>query len=182
MQMGEWIVDIVGRLGYIGIALLAGAIAAGSFGSVLGTMFWYWLGVRIGERRVREWAERRGKWLTLDGKDIDKASAWFHRHGAAAVFICRMIPGLRTWISLPAGFSGMPMSKFLLPTVVGTIFWTTGLTMAGYLLGQNYRDIDGVLGTVSWVVIGLIVVAYVIRLMRRTYPGTRASRSRALHH
>ena len=210
--MGDWIVDIVGKLGYAGVALLtllenifppipseiimplagyqaaqgefslAGAIAAGSFGSVLGTMGWYWLGRRVGERRLRDWADRHGKWLTLDGEDIDKSAEWFHRRGIWAVFICRMIPGLRTWISLPAGFSEMPMSKFLLPTIIGTVIWTSALTVAGHMLGARYNDIDNVLGTVSWVVIALIAVLYVVRLMRRTYPGTRGSKSKALRH
>jgi membrane protein DedA with SNARE-associated domain len=208
--MGDWIVEVVGKLGYAGIFLLTllenvfppipselimplagyhaaqgrfglwGAIAAGSVGSALGTVLWYWIGHRIGERRLRDWADRHGRWLTLDGEDIDKSAEWFHRRGVWAVFICRMIPGLRTWISLPAGFSGMSMGKFLLPTVIGTVLWTTALTAAGYWLGAKYSNIDGVLGTVSWVVIGLIAVLYVYRLMTRTYPGTRSNRSKAL--
>ena len=210
IQMGDWIVDFVGKLGYFGIFLLTllenifppipselvmplagyhaaqgrfglwGAVAAGSLGSALGTIAWYWVGHEVGERRLREWAERHGRWLTLDGEDIDKAADWFCRKGVWAVFLCRMIPALRTWISLPAGFSGMRMGKFLVPTVIGTTIWTAALTSAGYLLGQQYTDIEGVLGKVSWIVIGLIAVTYVYRLMRRTYPGTRESRSKAL--
>jgi membrane protein DedA with SNARE-associated domain len=152
---------------------LSGAIIAGSAGSLFGTVAWYWLGRRIGEERLRDWADRRGKWLTLDGEDIDNAALWFRRRGVWAVFICRLIPGLRTWISLPAGFSRMPMWQFLLPTILGTALWTTALTTAGHLLGQNYNDIDGVLGTVSWVVIASIAVMYVARLVRRNYPGMR---------
>jgi len=208
--MGDWIVEVVGKMGYAGIFLLTllenifppipselvmplagyhaaqgkfglwGAIIAGSVGSALGTAAWYWVGKRIGEQRLRDWAERHGRWLTLDGEDIDKASEWFHRKGVAAVFICRMIPALRTWISLPAGFSEMPMSRFLLPTVIGTSLWTAGLTAAGFWLGEQYSDIEGVLGKVSWAVIGSIVVLYVYRLTRRTYPGTRENRSKAL--
>jgi membrane protein DedA with SNARE-associated domain len=195
--MGEWIVDIVARLGYAGVFLLTllenifppipselvmplagyhasqgkfgllGAIIAGSAGSVIGTLAWYWLGRHIGEQRLRDWADRRGKWLTLDGEDIDGAAEWFHRRGVWAVFFCRLIPGLRTWISLPAGFSDMPMRQFLLPTILGTVLWTTTLTVGGHLLGQKYNNIEGVLGTVSWIVIGLIAVTYVVRLIRR---------------
>ena len=207
--MGEWIVNVVGKLGYFGVFLLSllenifppipselvmplagyhaaqgtfalwGAIAAGSAGSVIGTFAWYWLGRRIGEKRLRDWAERHGKWLTLDGEDIDKAAEWFHRHGVWAIFFCRMIPGVRTWISLPAGFSGMPMRQFLLPTVIGTMLWTATLTAAGHLLGQNYRNIEGLLGTVSWIVIGLIAAMYVARLMRRNSSGGRKKRDTA---
>ena len=208
--MGDWIVEVVGKMGYAGIFLLTllenifppipselvmplagyhaaqgkyglwGAIAAGTLGSVLGTAAWYWLGNRIGERRMRDWAEQHGRWLTLDGHDIDKAAEWFHRKGVWAVFLCRMIPALRTWISLPAGFSEMPMVKFLLPTVIGTAIWTGALTTAGYWLGEQYSDIEGVLGKVSWVVIGSIAILYVYRLTTRTYRGTRANRSKAL--
>jgi membrane protein DedA with SNARE-associated domain len=200
MQMSEWIVEIVGKLGYAGVFLLTllenifppipselvmplagyhaaqgrfglfGAIVAGSAGSVLGTLAWYWLGRHIGEERLREWADRRGKWLTLDREDIDASAEWFRRRGMWAVLVCRLIPGIRTWISLPAGFSGMPMRSFLLPTVVGTTLWTAALTVAGHVLGQKYKDIDGVLGTVSWIVIAVIAVMYVARLIRRRRP------------
>ena len=195
--MGEWIVEVVGKLGYAGVFLLTllenifppipselimplagyhaaqgkfgliGAIVAGSAGSVAGTMIWYWIGHRVGERRVRDWADRHGAWLTLDGEDIDKSAQWFHRSGTWAVFICRLIPGLRTWISLPAGFSGMPMSQFLIPTTVGTVLWTTALTVAGHMLGSNYGNIEGVLGKVSLVVTAAIAILYVYRLIQR---------------
>lgn len=201
-SMSEWIVDVVGRLGYLGVFLLTllenifppipselvmplagyhaaqgkfglwGAIASGSAGSVLGTLAWYWLGRRIGEKRLRDWADRRGKWVTLDGEDVDKAAEWFHRRGVWAVLICRLIPGLRTWISLPAGFSAMPMRQFLLPTIVGTVLWTSALTIAGHMLGQKYQNIEGALGTVSWVVIASIVVMYLVRLVRRSGPSS----------
>ncbi|HYO80817.1 MAG TPA: DedA family protein [Bryobacteraceae bacterium] len=207
--MGEWIVEIVAKLGYVGVFLLTllenifppipselvmplagyhaaqgrfglvGAIAAGSAGSVLGTIAWYWLGRHIGEKRLRDWADRRGKWLTLDGDDIDSAAEWFHRRGIWAVFVCRLIPGLRTWISLPAGFSEMPMRQFLAPTILGTVLWTSALTVAGHLLGQNYNNIDGVLGTVSWVVIASIALMYVFRLIQRSRPGVRSKPRRA---
>jgi membrane protein DedA with SNARE-associated domain len=206
--MSEWIIDIVGMLGYAGVFALTllenifppipselvmplagyhaahgklslpGAIIAGSAGSVLGTAAWYCLGRYVGEERLRDWADRQGKWLTLDRKDIENAAGWFRRRGVWAVFICRLIPGLRTWISLPAGFSRMPMRQFLLPTILGTVLWTTALTTAGHLLGRNYDDIDGVLGTISWVVIASIAAMYVTRLIRHNHPGQLRSSAR----
>ena len=203
--MGEWIVEVVAKLGYAGVFLLTllenvfppipsevimplagyqagqgefsliGAIAAGSAGSVAGTLIWYWIGRRIGEKRLRDWADRHGAWLTLDGNDIDKSAEWFHRSGTWAVFIGRLIPGLRTWISLPAGFSEMPMRQFLLPTLVGTVLWTSALTAAGYMLGSNYKNIDKLLGNISWGVIAIIVVLYVVRLVRRSQRSRVAS-------
>lgn len=142
---------------------------AGSIGSVVGTLGWYWVGLYVGEKRVRDWTGKHGRWLAVEAEDIDHAQNWFQRHGVWAVFICRMIPGRRTWISLPAGFSAMPMSKLLPPTIVGTFLWTASLTYAGRLLGSSYEEIDKYIGPVSWVVLGSIVVIYVWRQIRFVY-------------
>jgi membrane protein DedA with SNARE-associated domain len=194
--MSDWIIDIVASLGYIGIALLTlvenifppipselimplagfqsarggmsfwGAVAAGSAGSLAGTCGWYWAGLKVGEDRLRSWIERHGRWLALDLDDIDRAKSWFDRYGVWAVFFCRMIPALRTLISLPAGFNRMPLASFLLPSTIGTFLWTAGLTYIGRLLGANYQQVKDYVGVVSWIVIGNIAVIYVWRQVR----------------
>lgn len=202
--MADWIVEVVGRLGYAGIFLLTllenvfppipsevimplagfhtakgeltfwGVTAAGSFGSLLGTLGWYWAGHRMGEEQLRRLIARHGRWLALEEHDVDQVKAWFQRHGTAAVFVCRLMPGLRTLISLPAGFQAMGMWQFLLPSAAGTILWTTALTYAGHLLGNRYAEVEGYLGIASWAAIGIIAVLYVYRQIKFLRFGRQA--------
>jgi membrane protein DedA with SNARE-associated domain len=204
--MSDWIIEIVKRLGYAGIAALtflenlfppipselimplagfqaaqgemsiAWAIAAGSLGSLLGACVWYWLGMKIGEARLRLWVERHGRWIAMDCEDIDRAKHWFDRHGLWAIFACRLVPGLRTYISLPAGLARMPLPRFLAASAAGTVIWTAGLTLAGSLLGQNYPNIGQALGIASWIVVGGVVAAYVWRQARWTQTHGSAER------
>jgi membrane protein DedA with SNARE-associated domain len=192
----DWITRIIGALGYFGIALLTflenlfppipsevimpmagfaaalgkislvGAIVAGSAGALAGSTAWYFVGRKIGEERLRQWVERHGRWLTLSHKDIDKAKRAFHEKGAAVVFIGRLIPGIRTWISVPAGFSGMSFCRFLIYSAAGTLIWTAALTFAGHLLGNNYELVSEYLGPVSTGVFAAIAAWYVYRLIR----------------
>jgi membrane protein DedA with SNARE-associated domain len=194
--MSTWIFEVVQALGYIGIALLTllenvfppipsevimplagfnasqanvsllGAIAAGSTGSLAGATLWYFVGRRIGGRRLRKWVEKHGRWLTLSNEEIDKVNDWFQRHGASAVFVGRLIPGIRTWISVPAGLTGMQFWPFLLYSAAGTTVWTTLLTAAGYWLGENFRDVEDLLGAVSTAVLAGIAIWYVWRQVR----------------
>jgi membrane protein DedA with SNARE-associated domain len=186
-----WVPKIMDMIGYLGIALLmfaenafppipselimplAGAqiaqgkmawlpvITAGVLGTVLGSLIWYYIGVLVSEERLMAWADRYGKWMQLSGEDIAKSKTWFNRHGTKAVFFCRMVPGIRTLISLPAGIDRMPLQTYLIYTTLGTTLWTTLLTALGYVLGNNYKLVDQYLGPVSkWVVL-ILVVAFV---------------------
>jgi membrane protein DedA with SNARE-associated domain len=150
----------------VGKMSLAGAIIAGSAGSLVGCTAWYFVGRRIGEARLRHWVDRHGRWLTLSCEDIDKAKHSFQRRGSAVVFIGRLIPGIRTWISVPAGFSGMSFWRFLIYSAAGTVLWTALLTFAGYLLGANYQLVSEYLGPVSTAVFVAIAVWYIYRLIR----------------
>src|SRR5687767_9311342 len=135
--MFDWIATVIQRLGYVGVAALtflenlfppipselviplAGFVAArgelqiaivilaASAGSLAGAIVWYAIGRQVGERRLRAWVDRHGRWLTLSANDVDRAQGWFRRHGKAAVFLGRLVPGVRTFVSLPAGFSAM---------------------------------------------------------------------------
>ena len=195
--MFGFITGLVRRSGYVGIALLtllenvfppipselimplAGfvarrgtlslwlAIAAGTIGSLLGAVGWYAIGRRIGERRVRRWFERHGTWLGTTADDVDRASRWFRRHGRTAVLVGRLVPAVRTFISLPAGFAGMPLPSFLLHTAIGTAIWTGALTWAGYLLGANYAAVQRYVEPATWVIVAVLVLVPVGRLIRR---------------
>lgn len=195
--MKEWVLETMSSLGYVGIGLLmflenlfppipselimplAGftaaqgkmqllpAIAAGVIGTVLGAFPWYYLGKVVSEERIKGWADRYGKWLGISGADIDKANHWFDRHGKKAVLLCRMVPGVRTLISLPAGINAMPMLPFLLFSTIGTVLWVTFLTMAGYFLGNNYELVDEYLAPVSKIVAVTLVIALIIWIIRK---------------
>jgi membrane protein DedA with SNARE-associated domain len=166
--MFEWITSVIWRLGYVGVATLAFlehlfppipselviplagfvaaqgdlrlpvVIATASAGSLAGAVLWYLVGRRVGEPRLRKWVGRHGKWLTLSAQDVDRAQRGFRRHGAAAVFFGRLIPGVRTFVSLPAGFIAMPFAPFLLYSALGTAIWTAALACAGVVLQANF--------------------------------------------
>ena len=141
-------------------------IIAGSIGSLLGALLWYYIGQKIGAERLERWAEKHGRWLTLSPKEVEQSCAWFNRHGGKAVFIGRLIPALRTLISVPAGIAGMPLGSFLLYSSAGTIIWTALLAMAGYFLESQYDKVAHWMNPISNVVIGLIILGYLYRVVR----------------
>lgn len=143
-----------------------GAVAAGAVGSLVGAAGWYVVGRRVGERRLRAWVDRHGRWLTLNGGDVDTAKHWFERHGGAAVFVGRLVPGVRTLISVPAGFAAMPLLPFLLYSAAGTAVWTVALAVAGRMLGSQYGRVSRVLEPAGLVVLGLVVALYAVRVAR----------------
>ncbi len=195
--MGQWIIDFVSRTGAFAVFLLTlletvfppipselimplagylasrgdmnltAAIVGGTLGSVVGALALYWLGLRYGQRRLLEFADRHGRWLTLSRGDLERASEWFSRHGSWAVFVCRLIPGLRSLISIPAGIQRMPLLVFVLVTALGSAIWTALLVYMGYVLGRNFEQVGEYVGVISEVVIGLIVVMYLWRVVRR---------------
>ncbi|MFM7448221.1 MAG: DedA family protein [Leptolyngbyaceae cyanobacterium] len=204
--MTEWITGTMESLGYWGIGLLmllenlfppipselimplAGftaaqgkmnfllAVLAGVIGTIVGALPWYYAGVKLDNRHLHRLADRYGKWLTISSKDIDKANDWFYKKGAKAVLLGRLVPGVRTVISLPAGMSRMPLLPFLLYSTVGTTLWVLALTAAGYLLGANYKLVDGYVGILSKLVVVLIVAglaAFVLRRKRRSRMARR---------
>lgn len=191
--MFDWVVSVVTRLGYAGVAVLtfvenlfppipselviplAGyvaaqgelhlgvVVAAGSVGSLGGATFWYVLGRRIGEKRLRAWVGRHGRWITLGERDVDRAQAWFKQHGRWAVLIGRLVPGVRTFISLPAGFSGMPLGPFLGYSAAGTVIWTAVLAYAGVVLRANFSIVGDYVNTATNVVFAILGVMLVRR-------------------
>jgi membrane protein DedA with SNARE-associated domain len=141
-------------------------IIAGSIGSLLGALLWYYIGRKIGAERLERWAAKHGRWLTLSPNEVEQSCAWFNRHGGKAVFIGRLIPAVRTLISVPAGIAGMPLGSFLLYSAAGTILWTALLATAGYLLESQYDKVAHWMNPISNVVIGLVVLGYLYRVVR----------------
>lgn len=143
---------------------LVGVIIAGTVGSVAGALFWYYVGKMIGADRLRSWAGRHGRWLTLAPRDIDRVDRWFDHHSGKAVFLGRLLPALRTLISVPAGVFDMGLLRFLLFTTLGTAIWTTLLAVAGYLLQGQYLIIAGYLNPVTNLIVGFAFVGYLYRV------------------
>lgn len=193
--MFDWITGFIENVGYVGVALLmlaenvfppipselimplAGfnaaegnmnlvlAILAGSLGSLAGALFWYYVGAWIGTDRLKAFARRHGRFLTLTPGEVDKADRWFDRHGGLAVFLGRLVPAVRTLISVPAGISGMRLGPFLFYSALGTLIWTTFLALAGYWLGAQYEKVQGWVDPVSKAVVAIIVLWYLYRVV-----------------
>jgi membrane protein DedA with SNARE-associated domain len=162
----ELIVPLAGYMTRAGQLSLAGVILAGTLGSVLGAMALYYFGRRLGYRRTLEFTKRHGRWLTLGERDIQRAKGWFDRHGAMSVLLCRLVPGIRSLISIPAGIACMPMWKFLVFTTAGSAAWTAVLAGLGFVLARNFKKVEQYLDPVSWVLLGALGVLYVVRVIR----------------
>lgn len=196
-QVRLWIEQIMTTLGYPGIALImlvenlfppipselvmplagfliasgtftfAGAIIAGTLGSVLGAVCLYYIGLFAGERLVRPFIRSYGRWFLLDEGDLDKTLDVFKRHGDIMVFTGRIIPLIRSLISLPAGMNRMPLPRFLLLTTLGSALWTTLLTVAGYILGANWEAVVGFISQYQKVVLAAIAIGVIYFVVRR---------------
>ncbi|WP_153557494.1 DedA family protein [Roseimaritima sediminicola] len=143
------------------------AVLAGSIGSFAGASLWYWLARWVGQERLGRWVEGHGAWLTITPRDLEQVDKWFERWGAWAVLLCRLIPGLRTLISVPAGVAEMPVGRFHLFTALGTIAWTALLAGIGWYLGDQYGDLAGPLGWVSTAVVLGLLLWWLTRLVRQ---------------
>ena len=117
-------------------------IIFGSAGTLLGSFPWYFLGKALNEQKISSFLDKRGKFLGITSKDLSKSRLWFDKYGTLLVFWGRLIPGIRTLISVPAGIELMPIGTFFLWTSLGTLIWVTILTYAGYVFGENYQNIS----------------------------------------
>ena len=194
--MFDWISGIITSLGYTGVAMLAflehvfppipselilplaGYVAAsgridvlmvivtGTIGSLGGATLWYAIGRKIGEERLRRWIDSHGKWLTLSAGDVDRAKSWFERRGKAAVFLGRLVPGIRTFVSLPAGFSGMGWPTFLAYSATGTLLWTAALVYAGVTLQHNFGAVGKYINLATNVMFAVLGAMMIYRYVR----------------
>lgn len=200
-----WATDLISTTGYWGIALLmawelvlpaipsevilplSGSIAgsgklniflvviAATVGSMGGSSLIYGIGRWGGEARIGSWLDKWGKWLLLSRKDLDRSTAWFNKYGTWAVLIARVVPGMRSIISIPAGISEMPFGRFLLLTAGGSAVWNTVLVLAGFFLGSNWQQVEGWIAPFSPLIYGLLILLFVWfvgrRLWERFGPG-----------
>lgn len=194
--MDNWIIDLVDATHYWGVALLmlletvfppipsevimtvagvsaargnmdiAGVVASGTAGAMLGNWLWFWLAMKVGEARLRHFVDRYGRWLTMDWQEVERGETLFRRHGSIIVLVARMLPTLRSLISIPAGLFGMSLRRFLVFSTIGTTGWSAALAGAGYFLGSQFDDVERIIGPLSTAIIALIVLGYVWRLWR----------------
>ena len=194
--MSDWMIDLIDQSGYLGVGFLmfletifppipsevimpvagiaaargkldiSGVIAAGAAGAMLGNYFWYLAARVIGIDRFKPLIERYGRFLTIDWPEIEKAKKLFGTHGWSIMLFGRMLPTLRSIISIPAGLLQMRLSTFFIWSTIGTIAWTSLLALSGWALGRRFERIEEVIGPLSIGVIVLIMIAYFWRLWR----------------
>ena len=138
-----------------------------TLGSFAGAWLWYWIGYLISEDRVRKLLRKIGKIIMITEEDLDRALDWFGRYGEWCVFFGRMVPIIRTIISVPAGLSKMHWLKFSIFTILGTSLWNIFLGFAGRILGDNYTIIIEWIDRFKYLVIIVCVAAVVVFYIRR---------------
>ncbi|QUW20992.1 DedA family protein [Sporosarcina sp. Marseille-Q4063] len=197
--MENWITEFMSEFGYIGVLLLImlenifppipseviltfggfmttfsnmtplGVIIAATIGSVIGAMILYSIGLLIDVSRLEKIVDRWGHLLRLTRKDIHKADAWFDKYGPWTVFFCRLVPLIRSLISVPAGMSNMNFPLFILLTTLGSLLWNGILVSVGVAVGDNWESIVyymDIYSNIAYVLIGMSGVAATIWYIR----------------
>lgn len=202
--MSDWVVDLIRQSGYLGVGFLMfletvfppipsevimsvagveagqgkldlyGVIASGTAGAMLGNVFWYLVARALGIVRFKPFIDRWGRWVTMDWKEVERAQRWFDHSGVFFVFLGRMLPTVRSLVSVPAGLLKMRFKRFFIASTVGTAGWTALLAYAGFRLGQDYGEIDKVIGPASTAILVVMVVGYLWRVIRWKPAAERA--------
>src|SRR5215831_19491490 len=156
---------------------LIGVILAGTAGNVAGSYIAWAVGRYGGQPLLRRLSEGRLGRRLLRERDLDRAVAWFDRHGNKAVLIGRLLPVVRTFISLPAGIAGMPPLRFGVYTTLGCLPWTTALAVTGYAVGANWESIVAALHGPSYIIAAVVLLAIVIGVWRYLRPRPADART-----
>lgn len=165
--VGKWIIEVISEIGYLGIVLTMGiesaciplpseiimpfsgylasigrfnlylVSVAGAFGCLVGSILAYYVGIWGGRAFILKY----GKYFLVSHKDLETAERWFGRYGDLTIFFSRLMPVIRTFISLPAGISKMNFSKFAIYTFLGSLPWCFALAYVGKILGENWQSI-----------------------------------------
>ena len=189
LDLTDWVTDVIDKLGYIGVALLValenlfppipseivlpfagfvvsdgdatlvGMILAATIGSLAGALGLYAIAAAIGPERLRHLVERYGTWFRLTTDDLDRAERWFDRRAVVAVLVGRCVPLVRSLVSIPAGFRGMPLVPFVIYTLIGSLIWNTVLIGAGYLLREQWEDVAPIMDWFQYVVLAGFALA-----------------------
>ena len=192
--MSDWIVRLIEQSGYLGVAFLmfletvfppipseiimsvsgiaasrgalslGGVIAAGTAGAMLGNILWYLAARALGIQRLKPLILRHGRWITMRWDEVERAQRWFALHGTFFVFLGRLLPTVRSLVSVPAGLLSMRFRSFLWASTLGTAGWTALIAFAGFKLGENFEDIDAWLGPISTAILVTLGIGYVYRV------------------
>ena len=205
-DLAEWVTDVVDAMGYAGVFLLValenvfppipsevilpfagfvardgeanvfGMIAAATAGSLVGALILYGLGAWIGPERVERLIARHGGWLRLTLEDLHRAERWFDRRATVAVTAGRCVPLVRSIVSIPAGYRRMALVPFVVCTAIGSVVWNAALITAGYVLRDNWEDVEPYLDVFQYVVIAAMLAAIGWYVWRRFLsPEARAA-------
>ena len=192
--MSDWIIRLIEQSGYLGVAFLmfletvfppipseiimsvAGVaagqgklhygwvVAAGTAGAMLGNILWYLAARALGIQRLEPVIRRWGRWITMSWAEVKQAERWFNLHGTFFVFLGRLLPTVRSLVSIPAGLLKMSFRRFLWASTLGTAGWTALIAGAGYKLGEKYSDIEKVLGPAANAILVILVLGYIYRV------------------
>ncbi|MCX6793807.1 MAG: DedA family protein [Candidatus Gottesmanbacteria bacterium] len=192
--IGSWIIHFISTLGYFGVFILmalesacipipsevtmpfAGSLVVlgtfnfwlvvlvGTLGNLVGSLLAYWLGWWGQETVVRKIIVKYGKYILISESEYDRSERWFRNHGELIVLLSRVLPVLRTFISLPAGVAKMKFKKFVVYTVVGCLIWSYILTQIGVVLGNNWKSLEGIFRKFDVVIVvaGVLVVVWYV--------------------
>jgi membrane protein DedA with SNARE-associated domain len=206
--MSDWIVRLIEQSGYLGVGFLmfletvfppipsevimsvagvaagqgklnyAGVVAAGTAGAMLGNVLWYLAARALGIQRLEPIIRRWGRWITMSWAEVKRAEKWFELHGTFFIFLGRLLPTVRSLVSIPAGLLKMSFRRFVWASTLGTAAWTALLAGAGYKLGENYADIGKILGPASNAILVVLVAGYIYRVWtHRHMPVEEASKA-----
>lgn len=156
MLVGGWYAAD-GRLSFFWV------VAAGVLGNLVGSWLAYWGGLTLG----REVLDKYGKYVFIRSHDIDRAEVWWERHGEAATFFSRLLPVIRTFISVPAGMGKMPFGKFTIYTFLGVIPWTAALTYLGVVVEDNWEQVLNYFDVPTLIIGAVVVIGAAVWYLRR---------------
>ena len=148
-------------------------VLAGLTGTVMGALPWYGIGKLVNEEILEKWLEKNGRWIGINPQDLARSRKWFNRYGISLVFWGRLVPGVRTLISVPAGVELMPITPFLIWTTAGSLIWTLFLTITGFYLGDNYAKIETWISPFSSIFKILIILSISAALITVIYRTLR---------
>lgn len=192
--MSDWVIRLIEQAGLLGVGFLMfletvfppipsevimsvagvsaskeqmplwGVIASGTTGAMFGNIFWYLAARALGIQRLHPMIDRWGRWLTISWPEVQRGQRWFAHHGIAFVLVGRLLPTVRSLVSIPAGLLAMRFRNFVIASTIGTGLWTALLAFAGYELGERYEDIDQIIGPLSNLILAALIMLYLWRL------------------
>src|SRR5258706_5988871 len=162
----ELIMPLAGYYAALGQLDFWKAVVSGTIGTNLGTLIWYWLARTVSKERFENFVRRHGIWLGLETRSVKRASQWFDRHGPMAVITARLIPAIRTFISIPAGFDRMTLLTFIPLSLAGSFLFNTLLAEGGKLLGAHFKEIHRWIQPITLAVIAVMFAWWLIRVIR----------------